>query len=149
MKIPPTHTFSTPPSFELDSPSTNPTEIFTVLTTYPKLVKIKSKLLQLSCSQDNWSNLYIWVLGVVIGEDMQKLSGSRVMRTIAIGRVPIRNLPDINLNNLELSVIPCDASTHTLAAVSLLPLYSSRTDRSNMLAPFIPSSKALRSAPYW
>jgi len=26
------------------------------------------------------------VLGVMIGEDMQKFSGSRVMRTIAIGR---------------------------------------------------------------
>ncbi|GBO18432.1 hypothetical protein AVEN_16383-1 [Araneus ventricosus] len=29
----------------------------------------------------------------MIGEDMQKFSESRVMRTIAIGRVPIRNLP--------------------------------------------------------
>ncbi|GBN13486.1 hypothetical protein AVEN_208214-1 [Araneus ventricosus] len=29
----------------------------------------------------------------MIGEDLQKFSESRVMRTIAIGRVPIRNLP--------------------------------------------------------
>ena len=29
----------------------------------------------------------------MIGEDLQKFSGSRVMRTSAIGRVPIRNLP--------------------------------------------------------
>ena len=29
----------------------------------------------------------------MIGEDMQKFSGSRVMRISAIGRVPIRNLP--------------------------------------------------------
>ncbi|GBN82554.1 hypothetical protein AVEN_145226-1, partial [Araneus ventricosus] len=29
----------------------------------------------------------------MFGEDLQKFSGSRVMRTIAIGRVPIRNLP--------------------------------------------------------
>ncbi|GBN96627.1 hypothetical protein AVEN_98908-1 [Araneus ventricosus] len=31
----------------------------------------------------------------MIGEDLQKFSESRVMRTIAIGRVPIRNLPKI------------------------------------------------------
>ncbi|GBM89671.1 hypothetical protein AVEN_2289-1 [Araneus ventricosus] len=31
----------------------------------------------------------------MIGEDLQKFSGSRVMRTIAIGRVPIRNLSNI------------------------------------------------------
>ncbi|GBO35592.1 hypothetical protein AVEN_191415-1 [Araneus ventricosus] len=35
---------------------------------------------------------WFWVLGVMIGEDLQKFSESRVMRTIAIGRVPIRNL---------------------------------------------------------
>ncbi|GBM64579.1 hypothetical protein AVEN_56552-1 [Araneus ventricosus] len=29
----------------------------------------------------------------MIGEDLQKFSESRVMRTIAIGRLPIRNLP--------------------------------------------------------
>ncbi|GBM09884.1 hypothetical protein AVEN_241210-1 [Araneus ventricosus] len=29
----------------------------------------------------------------MIGEDLQKFSESRVMKTIAIGRVPIRNLP--------------------------------------------------------
>ncbi|GBN70847.1 hypothetical protein AVEN_189017-1 [Araneus ventricosus] len=29
----------------------------------------------------------------MIGEDLQKFSGSRVMRTIAIGRLPIRNPP--------------------------------------------------------
>ncbi|GBN90083.1 hypothetical protein AVEN_128255-1 [Araneus ventricosus] len=28
----------------------------------------------------------------MIGEDLQKFSGSRVMRTIAIGRLPLRNL---------------------------------------------------------
>ncbi|GBM57256.1 hypothetical protein AVEN_58574-1 [Araneus ventricosus] len=32
----------------------------------------------------------------MIGEDLQKFSESRVMRTIAIGRVPIRNLPKID-----------------------------------------------------
>ncbi|GBO45759.1 hypothetical protein AVEN_162517-1 [Araneus ventricosus] len=46
-----TPTISIP--FELESPSTNSTEIFTILTTHPTLVKIKSKLLQLLCSQDN------------------------------------------------------------------------------------------------
>ncbi|GBM88626.1 hypothetical protein AVEN_207122-1 [Araneus ventricosus] len=35
----------------------------------------------------------VWVLGVMIGEDQQKISGSRVMRTIAIDRLPIRNIP--------------------------------------------------------
>ncbi|GBN00080.1 hypothetical protein AVEN_69854-1, partial [Araneus ventricosus] len=29
----------------------------------------------------------------MIGDDPQKFSGSRVMRTIAIGRVPVSNLP--------------------------------------------------------
>ncbi|GBN75229.1 hypothetical protein AVEN_247835-1 [Araneus ventricosus] len=32
----------------------------------------------------------------MIGEDMEKFSESRVMRTIAIGRVPIRNLPNLS-----------------------------------------------------
>ncbi|GBN43470.1 hypothetical protein AVEN_251012-1, partial [Araneus ventricosus] len=40
-------------------------------------------------SKDGWFG----VLGVMIGEDLRKFSGSRVMRTIAIGRLPIRNLP--------------------------------------------------------
>ncbi|GBN10013.1 hypothetical protein AVEN_211181-1 [Araneus ventricosus] len=31
----------------------------------------------------------------MIGEDLQKFSASRVMRTITIGRVPISNLPKI------------------------------------------------------
>ncbi|GBN24035.1 hypothetical protein AVEN_242395-1 [Araneus ventricosus] len=31
----------------------------------------------------------------MIGEDLQKFSESRVRRTIAIGRLPIRNLPKI------------------------------------------------------
>ncbi|GBN88764.1 hypothetical protein AVEN_258386-1, partial [Araneus ventricosus] len=31
----------------------------------------------------------------MIGEDLQKFSDSRVMRTIAIGGLPIRNLPKI------------------------------------------------------
>ncbi|GBN54957.1 hypothetical protein AVEN_80118-1 [Araneus ventricosus] len=31
----------------------------------------------------------------MIGEDLQKFSGSRVMRIITIGRLPIRNLPNI------------------------------------------------------
>ena len=30
----------------------------------------------------------------MIGEDLQKFSGTRVMRTSAIGRIPIRNLPN-------------------------------------------------------
>ncbi|GBL87351.1 hypothetical protein AVEN_151504-1 [Araneus ventricosus] len=82
----------------------NSTEIFTILTTNPMLVKFTSKLLQLSCSQDNMGKSVIhiyklfnegwfWVLGIMIGEDLQKFSESRVMRTIAIGRLPIRNLP--------------------------------------------------------
>ena len=29
----------------------------------------------------------------MFGEDLQKFSGSRVMRTFTAGRVPIRNLP--------------------------------------------------------
>ncbi|GBM26925.1 hypothetical protein AVEN_264770-1 [Araneus ventricosus] len=33
------------------------------------------------------------VAGVMIDEDLQKFSESRVMRTTAIGRLPIRNLP--------------------------------------------------------
>ncbi|GBN03444.1 hypothetical protein AVEN_65363-1 [Araneus ventricosus] len=38
---------------------------------------------------------------VMIGEDLQKFSESRVMRTIAIGRVPIRNLPNrVPIRNL-------------------------------------------------
>ncbi|GBM26112.1 hypothetical protein AVEN_87267-1 [Araneus ventricosus] len=107
---------STP--FELDSPSTNSIKIFTILTPYPKPVKMKSKLLPLSCSQDNMEKMVIhthiytpiykllnkgwfWVLGVMIGEDLQKISGKRVMRTIAIDRVPIRNLPNrVPLRNL-------------------------------------------------
>ncbi|GBM54247.1 hypothetical protein AVEN_208590-1 [Araneus ventricosus] len=36
-----------------------------------------------------------------MGEDLQKFSGSRVMRTIAIGRLPIRNLPKINLDTVK------------------------------------------------
>ena len=32
----------------------------------------------------------------MIGEDLQKFFGSRVMRISAIGRVPIRNLPKMN-----------------------------------------------------
>ncbi|GBN14823.1 hypothetical protein AVEN_37134-1, partial [Araneus ventricosus] len=37
---------------------------------------------------------WFWVLGVMIGEDLQKFSESRVMGTIAIGRLPTRNLPN-------------------------------------------------------
>ncbi|GBN99334.1 hypothetical protein AVEN_271192-1 [Araneus ventricosus] len=33
----------------------------------------------------------------MIGEDLQKFSGRRVMRTIAIRRLPIRNLPNYSL----------------------------------------------------
>ncbi|GBO20579.1 hypothetical protein AVEN_111494-1 [Araneus ventricosus] len=46
----------------------------------------------------------------MIGEDLQKFSGSRVMRTIAIGRVPIRNLPKIKRATLysESSKLSCE-----------------------------------------
>ncbi|GBL84808.1 hypothetical protein AVEN_93841-1 [Araneus ventricosus] len=40
----------------------------------------------------------------MIGEDLQKFSGSRVMRTIAIGRVPIRNLPKMANSENDLEV---------------------------------------------
>ncbi|GBM62444.1 hypothetical protein AVEN_180854-1 [Araneus ventricosus] len=36
--------------------------------------------------------MWFWVLRVMICEDLQKISGCRVMRTIAIGKLPIRNL---------------------------------------------------------
>ncbi|GBN79456.1 hypothetical protein AVEN_10186-1 [Araneus ventricosus] len=36
--------------------------------------------------------MWFWVLRVMICADLQKISGCRVMRTIAIGRLPIRNL---------------------------------------------------------
>ncbi|GBM76882.1 hypothetical protein AVEN_153116-1 [Araneus ventricosus] len=89
-------------SFELDSPSTNSTEIFTILTTYPMLVKFT---LVIVFTRKHGKRRYIymgfWVLGVMIGEDLQKFSESRVMRTIAIGRDPIRNLP----KNTELKLI--------------------------------------------
>ncbi|GBN06640.1 hypothetical protein AVEN_264552-1 [Araneus ventricosus] len=39
----------------------------------------------------------------MIGEDLQKFSRSRVMRTIAIGRVPIRNLPKSQLSHFLLT----------------------------------------------
>ncbi|GBN73140.1 hypothetical protein AVEN_34129-1 [Araneus ventricosus] len=45
-----------------------------------------------------WAKLlndgWFGVVGVMIGEDLQKFSGSRVIRTIAIGRVPMMNLPN-------------------------------------------------------
>ncbi|GBM26756.1 hypothetical protein AVEN_175907-1 [Araneus ventricosus] len=37
----------------------------------------------------------------MIGEDIQKFSGSRVMRTIAIGRLPIRNLPKMQFSTIS------------------------------------------------
>ncbi|GBM52156.1 hypothetical protein AVEN_265629-1 [Araneus ventricosus] len=80
-----TPTISTP--FELDDPSTNSAEICTIHTTCTTTVKIKPKYKLLS---EGW----VCVLGAMIGEDLQKFSGSRVMRTIAIGRLPIRNLPN-------------------------------------------------------
>ncbi|GBN01898.1 hypothetical protein AVEN_137408-1 [Araneus ventricosus] len=121
----PPHIISTP--FELDSPSTNSTEIFTVFAAYPTPVKIKSKLLQLSCSQDKQSviityNIYTKtitkirdiqiqkerrvVLGsrITIGENVQKFSGSRVTRTTEIGRLPIRNLLNIHIRE-DLAVV--------------------------------------------
>ncbi|GBL77569.1 hypothetical protein AVEN_41932-1 [Araneus ventricosus] len=49
----------------------------------------------------------------MIGEDMQKFSESRVMRTIAIGRVPIRNLPKNSWRLTRLNFI----TSHILADV--------------------------------
>ncbi|GBO16657.1 hypothetical protein AVEN_148795-1 [Araneus ventricosus] len=42
----------------------------------------------------------------MIDEDLQKFSGSRVMRTIAIGRVPIRNLPNIAIGRVPIRNLP-------------------------------------------
>ncbi|GBM54674.1 hypothetical protein AVEN_121549-1 [Araneus ventricosus] len=69
----------------------------------------------------------------MIGEDLQKFSESRVMRTIAIGRVPIRNLPNFGpskempanlLNNANwnpgFDFLLCqeDVSLHSVATIS-------------------------------
>ncbi|GBN52663.1 Tubulointerstitial nephritis antigen-like [Araneus ventricosus] len=48
------------------------------------------------------------VLGIMISEDLQKFSESRVMRTIAIGRLPIRNLPKIEYEGT--SQVPIEAT---------------------------------------
>ncbi|GBN99423.1 Metabotropic glutamate receptor 5 [Araneus ventricosus] len=50
----------------------------------------------------------------MIGDDLQKVSGSRVMRTITIGRLPIRNLPNKEESRVDYgavsqrNVIPSD-----------------------------------------
>ncbi|GBL98408.1 hypothetical protein AVEN_33376-1 [Araneus ventricosus] len=49
--------------------------------------------------------LVLGSLGVMIGEDLQKFSGSRVTRTIAIGRHPIRNLPKIENSVYKLELL--------------------------------------------
>ncbi|GBN85988.1 hypothetical protein AVEN_61672-1 [Araneus ventricosus] len=82
----------------------NSTEILTILTTYPTLVKFKSKLLQLSWSQDNMGKSVIYIY----------YSGSRVMRTIAIGRLPIRNLTK-NGKALTCRVCKTEISKHEAA----------------------------------
>ncbi|GBM04657.1 hypothetical protein AVEN_75609-1 [Araneus ventricosus] len=50
------------------------------------------------------------VLGTMIGEDLKKFSCSRIIRTIAISSIPIRNLPDsqhqTSYSTLLLSHVP-------------------------------------------
>ncbi|GBN40007.1 hypothetical protein AVEN_21963-1 [Araneus ventricosus] len=47
---------------------------------------------------------WFWVLGVMIGEDLQIFFQTRIMRIIAIGTLPIRNLPK-NMPNFHILVI--------------------------------------------
>ncbi|GBM26366.1 hypothetical protein AVEN_239364-1 [Araneus ventricosus] len=67
----------------------------------------------------------------MIGEDLQKFSESRVMRTIAIGRVPIRNLPKKTRGVLPPSLGPRGSARHIIIVVAFtitLTLFSLRRE---------------------
>ncbi|GBO08835.1 hypothetical protein AVEN_35967-1 [Araneus ventricosus] len=68
----------------------------------------------------------------MIDEDLQKFSESRVMRTIAIGKLPIRNLPKMNAETtqkkyLQLADINAGDKTPSPLATKISPYMLKRT----------------------